>query len=85
MAIKTRIGVGSLTKDRFGSVTLPEDTTMCCPQCGTLVADKGQCIVNFQAKVRSAPPTHGDFIVFLEVDCRNCGYMGEDPALVTVS
>lgn len=77
--VKTRIGIMSLVKGGFGSVDLPEEVTLKCPQCGTEVADKGQCPVEL-AKVPDKESKTG-FIVKLLVDCRTCGCYGREPAI----
>jgi len=60
----------------MGSVALPEEITLQCPQCGTLAADKGECLVEL-AKIPGDSKT--DFVVKLQVDCRNCGCYGREP------
>jgi hypothetical protein len=61
----------------MGSVELPEEVTLFCPQCGTEVADKGQCLVEL-AKVPGESKT--GFVVKLVTDCRTCGCFGNEPA-----
>lgn len=63
---------------KSGSVELPDDIMLCCPQCGTLAADKGQCLVGF-IKVSDKESKTG-MTVMLEVDCRSCGCFGRPPA-----
>jgi len=79
MGVKTRIGIMSLVRGGFGSVDLPEEVTLKCPQCGTEVADKGQCLVEF-AKVPDKESKTG-CIMRLQVDCRSCGCFGKEPAI----
>lgn len=77
MGVRTRIGIMSLVRDRKGSIELPEEITLFCPQCGTLVADKGQCL----AELSLIPgESKTGFIVRLLVDCRNCGCSDKEPA-----
>jgi hypothetical protein len=79
MGSKTRIGIMSLVRGEFGSVALPEEVTLYCPQCKTEVADKGQCLVEL-AKVPDETSKTG-FTVRLLVDCRTCGCYGREPAI----
>ena len=79
MGVRTRIGISSLVDSRMGSIELPEEVTLLCPQCGTLVADKGQCLVEL-AKVPDDKSKTG-FVVKLMVDCRSCGCDGREPAV----
>lgn len=76
MTLKTRIGVGSLTENGMGSVTLPEGADLFCPQCGTEAADKGQCLVEV---IPVSGKSKTGFVAKLLVDCRSCGYHGFDP------
>jgi len=76
MSVKTRIGLGILTKSRSGSVELPEEVTLYCPQCGTKVADKGQCSVSFA----NVFDEFGASVLRLLVDCRNCGCHDREPS-----
>ena len=76
---QTRVGLAPILSNRMGSVTLPEEITLYCPQCGTEVADKGQCLVEMR-------PVHNEssctgFSVQLVVDCRNCGCSDRPPAI----
>jgi len=64
----TRLGIASLTREQGGSVALPEEITLCCPQCGTEAADKGQCIVS----IVPMPFQEHTFLNFW-TDCRSCG------------
>ena len=70
--VKTRIGLGCLAKDGFGSVELPENIELCCPQCGSLVADKGQCSVFFSEVPEEMDNHMTPNVVGLVVDCRAC-------------
>jgi len=78
MGVRTRLGIVSLVGSQMGSVELPEDVTLFCPQCGTKVADKGQCLAEL-AKVPGESKT--GFVVKVVVDCRNCGCYGREPAV----
>jgi len=78
MGVRTRLGIMSLVESGTGSVELPEEVALFCPQCGTLVADKGQCLVEL-AKVPGESKT--GFVVRLVVDCRSCGCQGREPAI----
>ena len=78
MSTVTRLGIMSLMKSRTGSVSLPEEITLSCPQCGTEVADKGQCLANFELFPDQSSKT--GMVVKLVVDCRNCGTYGREPA-----
>ena len=78
MGVVTRIGLASLLKDGCGSVALPKEITLYCPQCGTKVADKGQCLVEL-AKMPGESKT--GMIVKFMVDCRNCDCYGREPAI----
>jgi len=78
MGVRTRLGIMSLVKNQTGSVELPEEITLFCPQCGTKVADKGQCLAEL-AKVPGESKT--GFIVKFIIDCRNCGCYGQEPAV----
>jgi len=69
----------SLLRGGFGSVALPEEITMYCPQCKTKASDKGQCLVEL-AKIPDENSKTG-FIVQLQVDCRNCNCYGKEPAI----
>ena len=77
---KTRIGLGCLSKDGFGSVELPDDAALYCPQCGTECADKGQCLASF-----TTLPDTEEFKTMIQVgllvDCRTCGCYGKAPSL----
>ena len=78
MGVRTRLGIMSLTREGFGSVELPEEITLYCPQCGTEVADKGQCLAEI-ARVPGESKT--GFVLVLRVDCRNCGCWDRPPAI----
>ena len=79
--VKTRIGISSLL-GYGGSIELPEQITLCCPQCGTQVADKGQCSAEL-IKIPDPRVRKGSgFLVELRVDCRNCGQQILGPALI---
>lgn len=79
MGSRTRIGIMSLIESRMGSVELPEEVTLHCPQCGTEVADKGQCLVELSKMPEKSSKT--GFVVKLTVDCRTCGCFGKEPAV----
>jgi hypothetical protein len=74
----TRIGFGSLGIGP-GSVTLPPEVTLVCPVCETEVADKGQCIANFEM-VPSEQSKTGMAVKVL-IDCRNCGAQMIEPGI----
>lgn len=76
--VKTRIGLMGLTGNT-GSVELPDEVTLYCPQCGTQVADKGQCLLEF-IKIHSGESKTG-FVLSLSVNCRNCSCYGKPPAV----
>jgi hypothetical protein len=76
--VKTRIGLMGLTGE-MGSVEMPNEVTLYCPQCKTLVADKGQCLVEF-IKIPDKESKTG-FVLGLSVDCRSCGCCGKPPAV----
>lgn len=78
MGVRTRLGIMSLVSNQMGSVELPEEVTLFCPQCGTQVADKGQCLAEL-AKVPGESKT--GFVIKVIVDCRNCGCYGKEPAV----
>ena len=75
----TRIGLSGLTDRGFGSVKLPPEVTLYCPQCNTKAADKGQCKVGF-IKVPNEETKTG-LELRLDVDCRSCGCYGKPPAV----
>ena len=79
MGVKTRIGTDGLLGG-VGSVEMPEGVTLCCPQCKTLVADKGQCLAEFIMIPLDEPI--GDFSLGIHVDCRNCGCSSKPPSVV---
>jgi hypothetical protein len=72
MGVKTRIGIGSLDFNGQGSVELPENIQLFCPQCGSMCADKGQCLISFIFKEDGKS-------IELGVDCRDCGCYGVAP------
>ena len=76
---QTRIGLAPLLRSRGGSLTLPEEITLCCPQCGSKVADKGQCLV--EMTIVPEEDSHTGFLVQLQVDCRRCGCDSRPPAV----
>jgi hypothetical protein len=78
MSQLTRIGFGSLGIGP-GFVTLPENVTLVCPQCKTPVADKGQCIANFE--VVPDPESVTQASVKILVDCRSCSCSMREPAI----
>lgn len=80
MGVRTRIEISSLIKSRTGSIELPEEITLCCPRCGTKVADKGQCLAELTL-VPSELENAFRFIVQLMVDCRNCGCFNQSPVI----
>ncbi len=77
MGARTRLGIMSLVASQTGSIELPRGVTLFCPQCGTKVADKGQCIAEL---VRVPGESITGFIVKIIVDCRNCGCHDREPA-----
>ncbi len=78
MGVRTRIGLGCLSRDG-GSVELPENVTWCCPRCGTLVADKGQCLVMFMEWPQADESGKEQNVLRMTVDCRNCGCIDKEP------
>ncbi len=75
---RTRIGIYGLVRSHLGSVELPAEITMHCPQCGTPCADIGNCLL----QLRPCPdPELKRHVVRLEVDCRVCGCDGEAPLM----
>ena len=78
MGVRTRIGIGGLVRSSQGSVELPEEVTLYCPQCGTEVADKGQCLLSFVCVLVKKKK---NMEVRLSVDCRTCGCLGEAPLI----
>jgi len=81
MGIRTRIGIMSLVSSQMGSVELPEEVTLFCPQCGTSAADKGQCLVELARVPAESKTGFTGFVVKVIVDCRNCGCYGKEPAI----
>lgn len=80
MGVRTRIGFRiPLRREQGGSVELPEDITLYCPQCGTLCADKGQCLLFLEWQ--PDPKRERAMVLVLSVDCRTCGTYGEPPAV----
>lgn len=77
--VRTRIGLGYVTCGDGGSVELPEDATWCCPQCGALVADKGQCSVMFMEWPQASPDGKEVNVIKMIVDCRSCGCVDREP------
>ena len=81
MGVKTRLGIMSLVDGQAGSVELPEEVTLFCPQCGTEVADKGQCLAQLEVVPET---TRGEsktgFVLKAIVDCRSCGCFGKEVA-----
>lgn len=80
--MSTRIGLAPLLEAKAGSVALPDEITLYCPQCGTPCADKGQCIIELKTANRNPEDNHFDefpFYVELVVDCRSCGCYGSAP------
>ena len=78
MSQVTRIAFGSIGTGP-GSIALPEEVTLSCPQCGTLVGDKGQCIASFEAVPNRESKTGMSLKVL--IDCRNCGASMKEPDL----
>lgn len=76
---KTCIGTRSLTEKPSFVSEFPEEVGLCCPQCGTLVVDKGQCLVVFNPVPSKESKT--GFLLYMTVDCRSCGCFGKPPAL----
>lgn len=75
-----RIGTGMLIPgEQFGSVGLPERSEdLCCPQCGTLVGDRGQCSAQFM-EWPSGQEDDAPNVLRIIVDCRNCGCVDKEP------
>lgn len=76
MGVRTRLGIAALVNSQGGSVELPEEITLFCPQCGEKAADKGQCLVGL---VKIPEKSKTGFVVRLMVDCRACGCYGKEP------
>lgn len=76
MGVRTRIGIAALTTEKMGSIELPEEVTLYCPQCGTLCSDKGQCLL----ELAEMPDEERKMAVKLIVDCRNCDCYGKAPS-----
>jgi len=75
--LKMRIGVGMLSREG-GSIELPEDSEdLCCPRCGTLVGDRGQCSVQF-FEWPSGPKMNAPNVLRVIVDCRSCGCIDKE-------
>jgi NMD protein affecting ribosome stability and mRNA decay len=77
MGVRTRIGTEGLT-GKGGSIELPDNIELFCPECGTPAADKGQCLVEF-IKIPNKEMKTG-WEVRLNVDCRSCGCYNHPPA-----
>jgi len=79
---KTCIGtMGLIPGSSGGSVELPQQVTLYCPQCGTEAADKGQCIVSFMKIPNNNQASATYFEVVLMVDCRTCGCSDRAPGM----
>lgn len=78
MSVTTRIGVYGLVRSRTGSIELPEEITLACPQCGTKCADKGNCLLDLRPFPDPASGRPGPEVK-LVVDCRVCGCDGRPP------
>jgi len=76
--VVTRIGIGSLLASHGGSIELPEEVTLHCPQCGSEVADKGQCLVSL---VKIPGESKTGWVLGFDLDCRRCGCYGKSPAV----
>lgn len=76
-----RIGIASLLKGRTGSLPLPEEVFMHCPQCGSGVVDKGQCVAELVAVPETVPSVKPKREVRLVVSCRVCGCEGKSPVV----
>jgi len=81
-----RIGIGMLTDGAFGSIELPKESQdLCCPQCGTLLGDRGQCSAQFlewpERPYNSNRPEEesGNNVIKIIVDCRSCGCVDKEP------
>jgi hypothetical protein len=71
-----RIGLASMLQGRMGSVALPEEVKLFCPQCGEPVMDKGQCALEMREVFDATPRTT---IARLLVDCRVCQCVDKEP------
>jgi len=80
MMAKTRIGTHGLTGEAGSTSDFPDEIELCCPQCGTLAADKGQCVVEF-VPVPAKEESKTGFLLGMTVDCRSCGCFGKPPAI----
>ena len=80
-----RIGLGVLSDSGFGSVVLPQDKLLHCPQCGELCEDEGQCKIVFALTENTHKLTElvnrAPLLLSLIADCRTCGYYGQGPTL----
>lgn len=75
MGVKTKIGIAALSSNQMGSIELPEEITLYCPQCGAKCADKGQCLIGlvpFDKERKLA-------VKLIIDDCRACGCFGKAP------
>jgi hypothetical protein len=79
MTVVTRIGLAPILQARTGSVALPAEVTLSCPQCGALAADKGNCLVEMRRVTDEKSKT--GFVARLAVDCRSCGCSDREPAV----
>jgi RNase P subunit RPR2 len=71
-----RIGVGTLTNGELGSIELPKESQdLCCPQCGTLLGDRGQCSAQFL----EWPNENQVNVLRMIVNCRSCGCIDKEP------
>jgi len=76
LSAKMRIGMGMLMPGEGRSVELPKRAEdLCCPQCGTLLGDKGQC----SAQVLECPSVDQVNVVKIIVNCRFCGCINKEP------
>ncbi len=79
MGVKTRIGIVALSNNQMspGSIELPKEITLYCPQCGEKCANKGQCLIRlvpFDEEKKLA-------VKLIVDDCRKCGCFGKAPII----
>jgi RNase P subunit RPR2 len=76
LSAKMRLGLGMLMPREGGFVELPKKAeNLCCPQCGTLLGNKGQCSAQFIERPRADQVN----VVKIIVDCRSCGCINKEP------
>ena len=76
--VRTRIFIGQLTREKFGTLDLPEEVEFFCPQCGNPCADKGTCKLSLEIFPNRETKNEE---VKLVVDCGTCGCYGKAPVV----